>query len=70
MSFGGWVRRTVFWEKDALLHGGRLHKAYCEIKEVNTHRNPHTEAIVKAQISKLLEHARTTTRFYAGGVEL
>ena len=54
-------RWDLFWIRDFIFNKSRIRKAYKDIERIYCSDNKTPEY----QISKLLEHARTTTEFYA-----
>lgn len=56
--FGDWIRRFGFWTLD-FLRGGDIRRNYKEIKFCLENKNLNTQ-----QLSKLLNHAVSTTEFY------
>lgn len=58
--FGDWIRRCGFWTLD-LMRGGDIRRNYKEIKACLENNDLNTR-----QLSRLLDHAVSTTEFYKG----
>ncbi len=64
MSFGGYVRRTVFWTKDRIFYKSNIRRQYTDIKEILENYN-YGVSKVDIYIDNLLNHATGTTEFYS-----
>ncbi len=63
MSFGGHIRRTIFWLKDRVLHKGIVKKQYMDIKKILDNYDYGSEQM-ESYLSNIIDHATRTTKFY------
>lgn len=65
MSFGGFIRRTIFWTND-FFHGRRIRKYYDDLNKV--HKNFESGSVIQQKhLEKLLLYAKENSAFYRDG---
>lgn len=65
MTVRGTVHRTLFWAKDAVKNHGALREAYDDIIDCYTSITPENTSELAQRRQALLDHATSTTKFYA-----
>lgn len=65
MSLEGERLRAAFWEDDRINNEGKLFSAYTETYNTICNRNNETEKLIANKLKKLLNHAVSTTEYYA-----